>query len=174
MFQRRVRKHDHDNDGNPIGRANENPILNSREYVVEFKDSTESELASNAIAQSMYAQCDPDGYTYVLIDSITGLRWSTTALCYTYQKVWKADGRTFLRSSTSGWKLCVLWKDGSTSWEKLLDLKELHPLETAEYAVSPSLEREPKFNWWVPFVLKNCARIISLLQQRSARYLKRN
>ena len=42
MDQGRVRKYAHDNNGNPIGRANENPILHSREYVVEFKDGTEA------------------------------------------------------------------------------------------------------------------------------------
>ena len=38
--------------------------------MIEFEDGTTSELAANVIAQSMYAQCDPDGNTYVLFDSI--------------------------------------------------------------------------------------------------------
>ena len=40
MVQGRVRKRVWDNDDNPIGKATENPILDSREYVVEFKDGT--------------------------------------------------------------------------------------------------------------------------------------
>ena len=98
----------------------------------------------------------------------------TTALCYADHTVRKADERTFLHRSTAGWQVCVLWKYGSTSWGKLSDLKELHSLETAEYAVSQSLEREPAFHWWVTFVPKKCARNIYLVQQRSARYLKCN
>ena len=78
--QGRVRKRACDNDGNSIGRANEKPILDSREYVVEFKDGTEEELSNNAIAQIMYSQCDPDGNTYVLFDSVTDVRRSTTVL----------------------------------------------------------------------------------------------
>ena len=50
----------------------------------------------------------------------------------------------------------------------------MHTLDTAEYAVSQSLERETAFNWCVPFVLKKRARIISLVKQRSVRYLKCN
>ena len=50
----------HDNDDNVIGSANENPILDTRGYVVEFEDGEQAELAANTIAQSMYAQCDPD------------------------------------------------------------------------------------------------------------------
>ena len=55
-----------------------------------------------------------------------------------------------------------------------MDLKELHPLETDEYAVSQSIERKHAFNWWVPFVLKKRAHIISLFKQRSEHYLKHN
>ena len=54
-------KHAHVNDDNVIGRANENPILDTRGYVVEFEDGEQAELAANTIAQSMYDQCDPDG-----------------------------------------------------------------------------------------------------------------
>ena len=84
------------------------------------------------------------------------------------------DGRAFLRQYTAGYQLCVLWKYVSTSWENLSDLKESHTIETAEYAVSQSLEREPAFNWWVKFPLKKRDHVISLVKQRSARYLTRN
>ena len=42
MVQGRVRKRAQDNDGNPIGIENENPILDIREHVLEFKDDTEA------------------------------------------------------------------------------------------------------------------------------------
>ena len=174
LAQGRVHKRARDNDGSPIGIANENPILDSREYVVEFKDDTRAELSANAIAHSMYAQCDPDGNTYVLFYYITDFRRNKTDLRYIDQRLRKSDGYKFLRQSTAGCQLCVIWKYRSTSWGKLSDIKELHPLEMAEYDVSQSLEREPAFNWWVPFVLKKRDRIISLVKQRSARYLKRN
>ena len=174
MAQGRVTKRLRDNDGNPIGRANTNPILDTREYVVEFNDGMEAELAANAIAQNMYAQCDPDGHKYVLLDSLIDYRRSTTALCYADQKITGENGRTYMRRTTAGWQVCAQWKDGSTSWEKLSDFKESHPIETAEYAIAQNLECEPAFNWWVPHVVKKRARIISLVRQREARYLKRN
>ena len=94
----------------------------------------------------MYSQCEPDGHRYVLFDYLTNFRSITTDLCYSDQTVQKVDGRTFLRRSTAVWKLCVLWKNRSTSWGKLSDFEELHALETVEYAASQSLEREPEFN----------------------------
>jgi hypothetical protein len=41
--------------------------------------------------------------------------------------------------------LCVEWKDGTTSWERLADLKEINPDEVAEYAVAKSLLDAPAF-----------------------------
>jgi len=174
MAQGRVTKRLRDNDGNPVGRANENPILDTREYVVTFDDSMKAELAVNDIAQNMYAQCYPDGKKYVLLDSLIDFRWSTTALGIADQKDTRDDGRTYMRRSTAGWQVCAQWKDGSLSWQKLSDFKESHPVKIAEYAVAQGLEQEPAFNWWVSHVLKKRERIISLVRQREARYLKRN
>jgi hypothetical protein len=69
--------------------------------------------------------------------------------------------------------VCCQWKDGSTSRESLADLKESHPIETAEYAVTKGLDQEPAFNWWVPHVLKKRDQIISLVCKWTTRYLKR-
>ena len=99
----------------------------------------------------MYAQCDPDGNQYVMFDSIFDFRRSTPALFYADQKVLKAYGMSFMRRTTAGWKLCIQWNYGTISWEKLSDLKESHPIECVEYAVSQGLQNEPDFNWWVGF-----------------------
>jgi hypothetical protein len=69
--------------------------------------------------------------------------------------------------------VCCQWKDGSTSWENLADLKVSHPLETAEYAVTQGIDHKLAFNWWVPHVLKKRDQIISLVCKRTTRYLKR-
>jgi hypothetical protein len=78
-----------------------------------------------------------------------------------------------MKRSTIEWQVCCQWKDGSTSWENLADFKEPHPLETAEYAMTQGIDQKPAFNWWVPHVLKNCDRIISLVCKRTTCYLKR-
>ena len=174
LVQGRVTNRARDNDGNVIGRAHGSPILDTRKYIVAFEDGEEAELSANAIAQSMYAQCDPEGNQYVLFDSIVDYRRSTTSLTKADQKVVKANGRTFLRRSTKCWQLCVQRKDDSTSWERLADLKETHPLECAGYAVSQDLVDELAFNWWVPWVLKKRQHIVSKVKTRSVRYLKRN
>ena len=44
-----------DADGNDVGRSNDNPILDTREYSVEFDDGEVSKLTEHVIAESMYA-----------------------------------------------------------------------------------------------------------------------
>ena len=164
--------HKRDSDGNPIGRANDNPILDSRHYLVEFDDGDVSELTANVIAESMYAMCDPDGHKVMLFDCITDFRSNENALSRDDQKFVTPNGRTHYKRSTKGWDLCCLWKDGTTSWEKLSDLKECYPVQTAEYAVAQELDHEPAFNWWVAHTLKKRDRIISLVKRRKQTYRK--
>jgi hypothetical protein len=63
-----------DKDGNPVGLANANPILNTREYTFTFNNGDETVLNANLIAEAMYAQCNPDRNQYVLLDSIIAHR----------------------------------------------------------------------------------------------------
>ena len=76
-----------DANDNPIGRANANPILDTRRYDVEFDDDQVTELTANIIAESMYSQCDPDGNQYVLLNAIVDFRKTNTALSIKDQKI---------------------------------------------------------------------------------------
>jgi hypothetical protein len=169
----RVTSWKRDKDGNPIGLASANPILDTHEYTFTFDDGDETMLNANLIAEAMYVQCDPDGNQYVLLDSIIDHRWLDAAIRPSDQKVVQPDGLTYLKHSSIGWQVYCQWKDGSTSWENLAGLKESHPIETAEYAVTKGIDLEPAFNWWVPHVLKKHNWIISLVCKRTTRYLKR-
>ncbi len=152
LMKGRVTSWKRDKDGNPVGLANTNPILDTCEYTFTFNDGDETVLNANLIAEAMYVQCNPDGNQYVLLDSIIDHRQLDAALRPSEQKVVQPDGHTHLKHSTIGWQVCCQWKDGSTSWKNLADLKESHPIETAEYAVTKGIDLEPAFNWWVPHV----------------------
>jgi hypothetical protein len=71
-----------------------------------------------------------------------------------------------VRKTTKGWHLCVEWKDGTTSWERLADLKESNPVEVAEYAATKSLLNRPAFIWWAPHVLQKRIKIIAAVTKR--------
>jgi hypothetical protein len=66
-----------------------------------------------------------------------------------------------VRKTTKGWNLCVEWKDGTTSWERLADLKESNHAEVAEYAAAKSLLDTTDFVWWAPHILKRHSIIIA-------------
>jgi hypothetical protein len=80
MVKGRVAARKRGRDGNPIGFANPNPILDTRSYIVHFDDGDQTELTANMIAQSMYSQCDTDGYEYSLLDKIDDHRCTDTAI----------------------------------------------------------------------------------------------
>ena len=103
----RVVRRKRDREGNPIGRANANPILDTRSYEVEFEDGDVSELTANTIAESMYAMCDEDGHQILIFDEICDYRRSTTALQRDEQLFTDSRGKRQMVKSVKGWQLCV-------------------------------------------------------------------
>ena len=58
------------------------------------------------------------------------------------------------------------WKDGSTSWVPLKDLKESNPVKVAEYVVVNKILEEPAFAWWATWVICKRDRIIKKIKSR--------
>jgi Reverse transcriptase (RNA-dependent DNA polymerase) len=162
---RRCRK---DDDGNPIGTRNINPILDTREYEVECPDGSIDVLTANTIAEAMYSQIDQDGHQTLLIKEILDHQKDGLAVHIDDGLV---AGTQQWRWTTKGWKLLVEWKDASCNWVPLKDLKESNPLEVAEYAAANKLVSEPAFAWWVSKVLRQRDRNIMKVKSR---YLQRS
>ena len=53
------------------------------------------------------------------------------------------------------------WRDGTTKWVSLNDIKESDPIEVAEYVTACDIQEEPEFAWWVPYTLRKRDRIIA-------------
>ena len=130
-----------DSDGKPVGRENKNPMLDTRVYEVEFVDGGHAEFGANVIAENMYAQCNVDGNQFQLMDCIVDHRKDHTAIQAGIQ-YFIMRGHKQQKRTTRGWYPCVKWKDKSTSWERLSDLKESYPVEVAEYAAAFDLQEE--------------------------------
>jgi hypothetical protein len=45
-------------DGTLRGRSNANPMLDTRNYEIEFPDGRSNEYTANVIAYNMFSQCD--------------------------------------------------------------------------------------------------------------------
>ena len=74
----RVEKRLRDTNGRPIGVDNDNPILYSRIYEVEYCDGYVATMAANVITENLFAQVYQEGNIFVLIDSIINTRTDGT------------------------------------------------------------------------------------------------
>jgi hypothetical protein len=166
MVRAKVTGRKRDADGKPIGLRNSNPILDSRQYEVEFPDGATDIFTANTIAESMYSQVDGEGHSVLLMSEITDHKRDGTAVSKDDGFEVTPTGQRRPRRTTQGWKLLVSWKDGSTAWVPLKDLKESHPVQVAEYALVNKLLSEPAFAWWSMKVLKKRDRIIRKVKSR--------
>ena len=162
----KVTKRLRDANGIPIGTANDNPILDSRLYEVEYADGYKASLAANTIAENMFAQVDDEGHRFVLLDCIVDHRVDGTELRKENAFIQSSNGGRRRKETTKGWDILLQWKDGSTTWEKLKDVKNSYPVQLAEYACSSRIDSEPAFAWWLPHVLKKRNRIVSKVKSK--------
>ena len=165
----KVKRRTRTETGDLFGKSHENPILDTRSYEVEFPDGNVSSYTANVIAMNMLAQCDEEGNHLATLDGIIGHDTDGTEILHKDRYIVRGNNR-HLRKTTRGWKLHVKWKDGSTSKERLADMKESYPVQVAEYATANGIDSMPAFAWWVPYVLKKRDRIIAAVTNR---YVKR-
>ena len=170
----RVKRRKKDSEGNLIGTANENPILDTRVFEVEFIDGHTAAMTANAIAENLFSQVDQEGHRLLLMDEIIDHRRGSDAISLENAFITSANGKKRRRETTKGWELLIKWKDGSETWTPLKDMKESYMVQTAEYAVQNKIHEEPAFAWWVPTVIKKRAAILSKVKskywQRSHKY----
>ena len=162
----RVTKRMKDDNGNPVGRAHQNPILDTRMFEVEFLDGEKQAMAANVIAENMFAQVDQEGHRFMLIDEIIDFRSDDRAVKQADAWTTTKNGRKHRKPTTKGWELLIRWKDGSETWTSLKDMKESYPIETAEYAIQARIHEEPAFAWWVPHVIHKRKAIISKVKSK--------
>ena len=162
----KVMKRLRDTDGIPIGTANENPILDSCMYEVEYQDGCKASLAANYIAKNLLSQVVQEGNRHVLLDELIDYRLNSCKVKLQDGFITTGTGTRRRRETTIWWELLAQWNDRSTNWVSLKDLKEAYPVQTAEYAVVAKIAMEPAFAWWVPYTLKKRNRIISKVKSK--------
>ena len=121
----RVTKRLKDMNGLPIGLANENPILDTRMYEVEYLDGEQTSLAANNLAEKLFAQIGDEGNRQVLMDEIIGHRSNEHAIKQQDAFIVTIMGTKRRRETTKGWELVIWWKDGGTDLVALKDIRNL-------------------------------------------------
>ena len=118
-------------------------------------------MAANALAQNLFAQVDAEGNCHVLFDEIIDHRTDGKEIKQQNAFLTTRSGTRRRRETTIGWEILVQWKDQSTSWIALKDMKDSFPVQLAKNSVRARISQEPAFAWWVSFVLKKRNRIIA-------------
>ena len=86
----------------------------------------------------MFSQCDDTGNQYCLMYGIVDHKSNNKSVAQSDRYV-VIGVRQLPRKTTVRWKMCVEWRDGSTSWEKLSDMKEAYPVLVAQYATTQEI-----------------------------------
>ena len=166
MQSARVIRRVKDDMGSVIGRYNDNPILDSRVYEVMFPDGVMRQYSANVIAQSLWETSDPEGYEHQMARMVVDHRSDDKALTWSDVERIRGKGKSHGYKTTKGWHFCIEWKDGTTSWKPLKELKEAIPVEIAEYAIKHGIAEEPAFDWWVHHTIKKKDQIVAAVDKR--------
>ena len=162
----KVTKRLKDANGIPFGTADQNPLLDTQMYEVEFADGKKASLVANYIAENLFAEIDDEGNRQVLMNEIIDYRTNGTELKQQDAFITTKTGTKHRRETTKGWELLIEWKDGSTTWVSLMDIKESYLVQVAEFALGSHISMEPAFAWWVPFMLKKRNRILAKVKSK--------
>ncbi len=165
MLRGIVKSRKRDSDEKPVGSSNPNPILDTREYVVCFEDGTEDTYTANLIAECIYSLIDESGQQLLLMQENIDHKKTSGAISKE-DSYYSTKSGPKLKRTTCGWRLLVEWKDGTSSWVSLADIKYSYPVQVADCVVANKLTQEPAFQWWAPFVLKKRARILQKVKTK--------
>ena len=166
LISAKVKRRHVNEDGEVHGEFDNNPILNTILYDIEFPDGATKQYAANIIAENMYSSLDENGYSKVVLDCILDHNKDDRAIDKADKYIITKKGQRRLRKTTIGWKLLVCWKDQSEHWVPLKLMKENYPVQTVEYAKGNNLSDEPAFQWWVNYTLKKQDVIIAAVKAR--------
>ena len=92
-------------------------------YEVDYQDSHTAVLAANLIAENLFSQVYEEGNRSVLFDEIVDVRTDGTQVLQQDAFVTMSIGTQRQVITTKGWEVNLKCKDGSTTWNKLKDIK---------------------------------------------------
>ena len=149
-----VAKRVYNNQGIPIGITTQNPYLDNITYEVGYTDGRKGSLFANTIVECMHTQINDEDNYHVLFEHIIDH-------CNDGQDI-KADDVYIYSSNDSkcyiqtaqGIERLFGWKDKSTTWEGMKDVKQRYTVQLTTYAVEHKINIDSTFKWWVPYILR--------------------
>ena len=142
-----VKRRKLDDECKAVGKMNNNPLLDTRAYEIEFADDTTEVLTDNIIADNILAQVDEEGNHKIILYEIIDHRQNVNAIGKEDAFTKMLNGMKRRKMSTAGWQLCIQWKYGSTYRVALKDINISYPVELADYTKRMEMDDETVFAW---------------------------
>lgn len=161
-----VKKRAVGDDGEPLGVHNSNIIMDTSLYEVEFHNGDIERVSANVIAENLLSQIDKQGHRHLMLDEIVDHRILTDVIPKSKGVYVTKHGTKRKVQTTRGWEIYVTWKDGSSDWISLKDVKDSYPVELAECAIANGIQDEPAFAWWIEFTMTKRDRIIRKIKSK--------
>ena len=120
---RKVKERTLSNDGSVINAHNENPILNTLACDIGFDAANAREHKANKICDIVLSSNNADIHITMALQNMLNYRKDVTACGLKDEHVY-LNGQRKLGKSAKGWNLEELWKDGTTDYLPLEDLKK--------------------------------------------------
>ena len=95
----------------------------------------------------MFAQVDDEGNRFLLLDSIADYRTDGSELKQQEAIIISKNGGRQRKETTQGWEILLQWKDGSSTWETMNDIKESYTVDLADFAIQKGIVEEHAFAW---------------------------
>ena len=133
---------------------------------LNFIDGTTETLTANIIADNLLAQVYEEGHRQLLLDEIIDYRRTNYAVHKSDTFIKTITGNRQQNMTTKGWEICVLWKDGSTDWIALKDIKQYYPIELYDFAQLHGIHDEEAFVWWILYIEQRRRSMISKFQSK--------
>ena len=136
-----------DDEGKAVGNMNNNPLLDTRAYEIEFSDDMTEFLTDNIIAKNLLAQFNEEGHRKIILDQIIDHRQDVNAIGKEDAFTKTSNVTKRRKMITAGWQLCIQWKYGSTNQVALKDTNNSYTVELADYAKRMEIDDDNMFAW---------------------------
>ena len=92
-------------------------------YEVEYPNGNRELLSANAIAENLFAQVENEGHCSVLLQDIVDRCVNGREVTKEHSFIISNNCGRCRKETTQGWEILIQWKDGSTTWGNLKDVK---------------------------------------------------
>ena len=111
-------------------------------------------------------QVDEEGQLQMLLDDIIDHGQDANAIGNEHAFAKTPNGMKRIKMTTADLQLCIQWRDVSTDWVALKDIKQWNLVYSADYVERMKIDDEPEFTWWVTYVQKKREIILSKVKSK--------